>query len=113
MLLATRFDAPSRDCASVLRSERGDWPRPAARPGPPRTVESVLVPALLADALILAGVIHDMRTRGRPHPAYVIGGALMLAVQVLREPSAERRCGTRSPTSSRGSVAERTNGGYI
>ena len=61
---------------------------PGLRPGlgPPRAVESVMAPALAADALILAGVIYDMRTRGRPHPAYVVGGALLLAVQVLRVP---------------------------
>jgi len=61
---------------------------PGLRPGlgPPRTVESVLMPALIADALIVAGVIYDMRTRGRPHPAYLIGGAILLAVQVLRLP---------------------------
>jgi hypothetical protein len=29
---------------------------------------------------------YDMRTRGRPHPAYLIGGAIVLAVQVLRVP---------------------------
>jgi hypothetical protein len=46
----------------------------------------VLAPALIADALILVGVVHDMRTRGRPHPAYLIGGALMLGVHVLRGP---------------------------
>ena len=62
---------------------------PGLRPGlgPPRTVESVLMPGLIADALILAGVIYDMRTRGRPHPAYLIGGAIVLAVQVLRIPA--------------------------
>jgi hypothetical protein len=61
---------------------------PGLRPGigPPRTVESVMIPALIADALILAGVIYDVRTRGRPHPVYLIGGALMVAVQVLRVP---------------------------
>ncbi len=61
---------------------------PGLRPGigPPRTVESILGPTLIADALILAGVVYDMRTRGRPHPAYLIGGALILAVQVLRVP---------------------------
>jgi hypothetical protein len=61
---------------------------PGLRPGlgPPRTVEGVLLPALIADLLIVAGVIYDMRTRGRPHPAYLIGGAIVLAVQVLRVP---------------------------
>ena len=61
---------------------------PGLRPGlgPPRTVEGVLAPSLIADVLILVAVIYDMRTRGRPHPVYVIGGALMLAVQVLRTP---------------------------
>jgi hypothetical protein len=61
---------------------------PGLRPGlgPPRTVEGVLLPALIADALIVAGVIYDMRTRGRPHPAYLIGGAIVLAVQGLRIP---------------------------
>ena len=44
------------------------------------------MPALVADALIVAGVIYDMHTRGRPHPAYLIGGAIVLAVQILRAP---------------------------
>jgi hypothetical protein len=61
---------------------------PGLRPGlgPPRTVASVLMPALIADALIVAGVIYDIRTRRRPHPAYLIGGGILLAVQVLRIP---------------------------
>jgi hypothetical protein len=46
----------------------------------------VLVPSLIADALILVGLIQDWRTRGRPHPAYLIGGATIVAVQVLRDP---------------------------
>ena len=61
---------------------------PGLRPsgGPPRTVESVLMPALVADLLILAAIVYDVRTRGRPHRAYVIGGAIVLAVQILRGP---------------------------
>jgi len=50
-------------------------------------VGSVLAPALVADDVLLASIIHDMRTRGRPHPANVVGGAMMLAVQILREPA--------------------------
>ena len=61
---------------------------PGLRPsgGPPRTVESVLMPAMVADMLILAAIVYDVRTRGRPHPAYVVGGAIVLAVQLLRGP---------------------------
>jgi hypothetical protein len=61
---------------------------PGLRPtgGPPRTVESGLVSALLADLLILAGILYDLRTRGRPHPVYLVGGATVVAVQVLRGP---------------------------
>jgi hypothetical protein len=54
--------------------------------GPPRTVESVLMSAMVADLLILAVIVYDVRTRGRPHPVYVIGGAIVLAVQILRGP---------------------------
>lgn len=58
------------------------------RPGlaPPRTVESVLAPALIADAPILVGMIYDLRTRTRIHPAYVIGGVIMVGVHLLRAP---------------------------
>ena len=61
---------------------------PGLRPsgGPPRTVESVLMAAMVADMLILAAIVYDVRTRGRPHPVYVGGGAIVLAVQLLRGP---------------------------
>ena len=29
---------------------------------------------------------NDWRTRGRPHPTYLITGALMLALQIVRVP---------------------------
>ena len=58
------------------------------RPGlaGPRTVESVLMPGLVADLLIVAAMTFDWRTRGRVHPAYLIGGGLVVAVQFLRAP---------------------------
>jgi hypothetical protein len=61
---------------------------PGLRPGlgPPRTIESILAPTLVADLFIVAGIVHDWRTRGRPHPAYLIGGGAIVAVQVLRVP---------------------------
>jgi hypothetical protein len=61
---------------------------PGFRPGlgPPRTIESILAPSLVADAFILVGVIYDWRNRGRPHAAYLIGGASIVIVQLLRGP---------------------------
>jgi len=58
------------------------------RPGlaGPRTVESVLLSALLADLLIVAAMTYDWRKRGRIHPAYLIGGGIIVAVQLLRVP---------------------------
>jgi len=61
---------------------------PGARPGlgPVRTVESVSASGLIADAFILVAIVHDVLTRGRPHPAYLIGGSIIVAVEVLRVP---------------------------
>ena len=32
----------------------------------------------------VAGVVYDWRTRGKPHPAWLVGGAIMTAVILLR-----------------------------
>jgi hypothetical protein len=47
-----------------------------------------LTAALVVDLLIVVAIVRDWRTRGRPHHAYVVGGACMLLVQVLRKPFA-------------------------
>jgi hypothetical protein len=52
----------------------------------PPPVAVALMPGLISDLLIVAGMIYDWRTRGRPHPAYVIGLAAMLVMQFVREP---------------------------
>ena len=58
---------------------------PADAKGPPPVFVSV-PPGLMMDLLIVAAMIYDSRTRGRPHPAYWIGGALLLADQTLAVP---------------------------
>lgn len=61
---------------------------PGMRPGlgPPLPPEASLVPGLLTDSVILLGMLFDWRTRGRPHPAYLWGLGVMLAVQLVRAP---------------------------
>ncbi len=51
--------------------------------GPPMPPAFTLSSAVVVDLLILAAIVYDWRTRGRPHPAYLIAGAATVAVQVL------------------------------
>ena len=59
-----------------------------AGPIAPPPIQATIVPALLTDLLLVAAIVHDWRTRGRPHPVYLAGGALLLTVQVGRIPVA-------------------------
>jgi hypothetical protein len=58
---------------------------PPGAVGPPPVFVSV-PPAICVDLLIVAALIYDWRTRGRPHPVYLIGGSAILAVQMLCVP---------------------------
>jgi hypothetical protein len=55
----------------------------------PPPVMATVLPALLADILILIGMAYDWRTRGRPHPVYLIGGAILVLQQITQVPVAE------------------------
>lgn len=53
--------------------------------GPPPVF--VTIPAaLLIDLLLVAALVYDWRTRGRPHPVYIVGGGLIVATQLVRAP---------------------------
>jgi hypothetical protein len=75
--------------ASLLQAGIGRWfalfLRPPGAQGPPRVAATVTA-GLVADLLVVAGMIHDRQTRGRVHPVYWIAGGLVVAVQVLRVP---------------------------
>jgi hypothetical protein len=53
--------------------------------GPPPVFVAV-PPGLFVDLLIVVAIIHDWRTRGRPHPVYLTGGAALLAMQLAMVP---------------------------
>jgi hypothetical protein len=61
---------------------------PGARPGlsHPPPIMTTVVGGLIVDLLVVAGMVYDWRTRGRPHPAYLVAGALLLASQLIRIP---------------------------
>ncbi|MDD3837162.1 MAG: hypothetical protein PHG43_04920 [Phenylobacterium sp.] len=38
----------------------------------------------VADLLVVAAVTYDWRTRGRPHPVWIVGGVVLVLMQVSR-----------------------------
>jgi len=62
-------------------------PPDAAAGGPPAPFVSI-PPALVADLFVVVAMVHDWRTRGKPHSVYVIGGAILLLQQTLTVPFA-------------------------
>ena len=78
---------------SILQAAVGRWfllflappLPPGGQASPPPVIVSV-IPALVADLLIVAAMIHDARTRGSVHRVYWIAGGALLAVQLLRVP---------------------------
>jgi hypothetical protein len=63
---------------------------PGMRPGlgAPLPVNATLAPVMLANIVIVAGMVHDWRTRGRPHPAWTIGLIALVTTELLRAPVA-------------------------
>lgn len=61
---------------------------PGLRPGsvPPPPPEATLPSGLITLGLVLIPILHDWRSRGRVHPAYLIGGAILAALVFLRIP---------------------------
>lgn len=62
----------------------GPGARPGLAPAPP--VATSLAGGGVVDLLIVAGAIYDWRSRGKVHPAYLVGGAVMVALQLVRVP---------------------------
>lgn len=64
-----------------------------APPGPagPPPVAVTIPPAFVAYLLLVVAIVHDWRTRGRPHAVYVIGGLALIAMKLLNLPISESR----------------------
>lgn len=59
---------------------------PGARPGlgPPQPIEGTMMAGFLVELLIVAAMVHDWRSHGRVHPAYLWGFGVTVAVHLLR-----------------------------
>ncbi|MEC4595187.1 MULTISPECIES: hypothetical protein [Nitrospirillum] len=63
-------------------------PPGAAAEGPPPPPFVAIPPGLVADLLLVVALVHDWRTRGRPHPVYAYGLPLAVLNQVVMVPIA-------------------------
>ncbi len=59
---------------------------PGMRPGlgPPLSIERTMAPGVIVLLLVVAGMVHDWRSRGRVHPAYWWSFGALLAVYAAR-----------------------------
>lgn len=86
MLLATisLLQAAVARIFFLLATGGGPGMRPGLGPPPPLLV--TLVPGVLLELFIVAGMVHDWRRNGRPHPAWVLGAVVISAAMALRVP---------------------------
>jgi hypothetical protein len=78
------FLAPPPDPNAPVYLLPNGQPAPAV---PPAFVS--IPPALIGDILWVIAMIYDWRTRGKVHPVYLIGGAIMLTIQLSIVPVSE------------------------
>lgn len=55
-------------------------------PGHPPPIAFSLVPSFASDLLLIVAIVWDRRREGRFHRAYLVAGACLLAVQIVRVP---------------------------
>lgn len=86
MLVGTisMIEAAAARIGFVLATGGGPGMRPGFFPPPPAMLP--IVTGLVLQLLIVAGMIHDKRTRGAVHPAWIVGMVGSVAVMLLKVP---------------------------
>ncbi len=87
IFLATISLLPAAISRVTYFMAKGSGPglRPTLGPAPP--VVSQLIPHLFVVCVfIVAGFVYDWKTRGRPHPTWLIGGSVIIGALLLRAP---------------------------
>ena len=78
------IEAAAARFAFLMMVGTGPGVRPGLFPPPPQAMPVVV--GLILQLLIVAGMIHDKRTRGSIHPAWIAGMIISIAIILLKVP---------------------------
>jgi hypothetical protein len=86
MIVATAslLQAPIARVFFVLATGGGPGLRPGL--GAPPEVATAFPGGVIVSLLLVAGMLYDWRTRGRPHTAYIVGAVVLIGTAALRIP---------------------------
>jgi hypothetical protein len=86
LVMATTLlmEAPIGRIGTFYLAFHGKLPVPAGMPSPPPPLGQGFPILAILDPFILAAIIYDWRTRGRPHPAYLLGASAIVVMRLSR-----------------------------
>ena len=88
MLVATILilDAPIARPFIYFLGFHGNMPVAAGLPAPPPPIVGVSPNDYVVDFFLLIPILYDWRTRGRPHLVYLLGGGIVVLMELLQGP---------------------------
>jgi hypothetical protein len=88
MLVATisMLDAPLARLYFYFVTFHRHMPVPVGLPPHPPVLRGITPWEIAVDGYVLVAILYDWRTRGRPHPAYLLGGGAIVALELLEAP---------------------------
>jgi hypothetical protein len=89
MLVATisLLNAPIARPFIYFMGFHGHMPVPAGLPSPPQPIDVPFAPEdYVVFIILLIPIIYDWMKRGRPHPAYLLGGGALVLTYLLQAP---------------------------
>lgn len=88
MLVATisMLDAPLARLFFYFVKFHQHIPVPVGLPPHPPVLNGITPWEIAVDLFLLVPILYDWRTRGRPHPAFLLGGGAVVALELLEAP---------------------------